>query len=87
MRGIHDFRVVRTGPTTYDFLDELRHPKWTEKIVQTFGVEMLGMADSVVRKELDGDIYWLSWLIICPARRPGELFGGSGGLGEAVSDH
>ena len=25
--------------------------------------------------------------IICPARRPGELFGGSGGLGEAVSDH
>ena len=37
--------------------------------------------------ESDGDIYWLSWLIICPARRPGELFGGSGGLGEAVSDH
>ena len=37
--------------------------------------------------EADGDIYWLSWLIICPARRPGELFGGSGELGEAVSDH
>ena len=37
--------------------------------------------------ESDGDIYWLSWLIICPARRPGELFGGSGGLGEAVPDH
>ena len=36
--------------------------------------------------EADGDIYWLSWLIICPARRPGELFGGSGELGEAVSD-
>ena len=37
--------------------------------------------------EADGDIYWLSWLIICPARRPGELFGGSGELGEAVPDH
>ena len=37
--------------------------------------------------EADGDIYWLSWLIICPARRSGELFGGSGGLGEAVPDH
>ena len=37
--------------------------------------------------EADGDIYWLSWLIICPARRPGELFGGSGKLGEAVPDH
>ena len=37
--------------------------------------------------ESDGDIYWLSWLIICPARRSGELFGGSGGLGEAVPDH
>ena len=37
--------------------------------------------------EADGDIYWLSWLIICPARRSGELFGGSGELGEAVPDH
>ena len=37
--------------------------------------------------ESDGDIYWLSWLIICPARRPGELFGGSDELGEAISDH
>ena len=37
--------------------------------------------------EADGDIYWLSWLIICPARQPGELFGGSGELGEAVPDH
>ena len=37
--------------------------------------------------ESDGDIYWLSWLIICPARRPGELFGGSGELGEAVPGH
>ena len=37
--------------------------------------------------EADGDIYCLSWLIICPARRPGELFGGSDELGEAVSDH
>ena len=37
--------------------------------------------------EADGDIYWLSWLIICPARRPGELFGGSGELGEAVAAH
>ena len=37
--------------------------------------------------EADGDIYWLSWLIICPARQPGELFGDSGELGEAVPDH
>ena len=37
--------------------------------------------------EADGDIYWLSWLIICPARRPGELFGGSDELGEAILDH
>ena len=36
--------------------------------------------------EADGDIYRLSWLIICPARPPGELFGGSDELGEAVLD-
>ena len=37
--------------------------------------------------ELYGNAYRGSWLIICPARRPGELFGGSGELGEAVPDH
>ena len=37
--------------------------------------------------ELYGNVYRGSWLIICPARRPGELFGGSGELGEAVPDH
>ena len=37
--------------------------------------------------ELYGNVYCGSWLIICPARSPGELLGGSGELSEAVPDH
>ena len=37
--------------------------------------------------ELYGNVYRGSWLIICPARSPGELLGGFGELSEAVPDH
>ena len=46
----------------------------------------LGSTTPHAGREADGDIYCLSWLIICPARPPGELFGGSDELGDAVLD-
>jgi hypothetical protein len=85
-------RTPRPGP-----LYERTYPSGPEGVLPTRAhVDYCGPNAAFARSssnlwlqvwESDGDIYWLSWLIICPARRPGELFGGSDELGEAISDH